>query len=296
MLTAAELHREVAHLHNPDRVAVLLAEERHCAELLRLVEGHHLRLDISALKDHIGHNGVDLAYLLSGERGEVGEVKAQIVRLYERTGLMHMVAEDKAQRALEQMRGAVGAGYGLAALGVDADGELIAENDAALEKLAVMHVFSALVFQDVIDLEYHSVRSHHALIGDLAAHLGVHRGAVEHDDGVHALVYLAADLALGDECDDRALALGPVITDKLSLRHFLAELLACPAEIAQRLARLAGADALLFHQLLELRLVNDHSLVGAHLYGEVNGEAVGIIELECIRTGENGLAVRLVLG
>ena len=59
---------------------------------------------------------LDLAAISSGgDGGEMREVKAQAVRLDKGARLMDMVAENRAQRRLEQMGGAVGAADGLAA-------------------------------------------------------------------------------------------------------------------------------------------------------------------------------------
>ena len=83
MRAAAELCGEIAHLHNTHGVAVLLAEERHCAEMLCLVIAHDLCLYVRALKHHVRHDGVDLPYLIGRKSGEVRKVKAQMIRLHQ---------------------------------------------------------------------------------------------------------------------------------------------------------------------------------------------------------------------
>ena len=79
-----------------------------------------------------------------------------------------------------------------------------------------------------------------------------------------------------------------VIAHKLGGGHILAELNAGPAQIAQSLAGLPGALTLLLHQLLEGR-PDPRSCPPppAISSGQVDGEAVGIVELEGVGAGED---------
>ena len=54
------------------------------------------------------------------------------------------------------------------------------------------------------------------------------------------------------------------------------------------LARGAGAGALLFHAAVELGLVDVEALLGGHQDGQVEGEAVGVVELEGLVAGKHG--------
>ena len=132
-------------------------------------------------------------------------------------------------------------------------------------------------------LEPAAVEDDRAGIGDLAAGLGVERGAVEHQ---------LADLALGEARDGRSaaeqgerarLGLERLVGQPLG-RAVLVEDAAVDAGVAVRAllgARVGlGALALLGHQAAEALLVDLQALLGGHLEGEVDREAVGVVQRE----------------
>ena len=86
-----------------------------------------------------------------------------------------------------------------------------------------------------------------------------------------------------------------VIAHKLGLGHILAELHAGPAR-SPRASRAFRALALLVHLIVELRLVQLHALLLHHLQGQVDGEAVGVIQLKGVGAGEGALPLGLVPG
>ena len=208
---------------------------------------------------------------------------------------MAMLAEHAQQRGLQQMCGRMSAADGGAALRIDHDLAGFAQLDRAAHNAAVVHEFAALVLLHVRDLE-HAVRAgDRAVVGDLTAHLGVHRRPVEHHDSLDACGDLTAGLVLRHDGEHGALGLVFVIADELRLGNILTEVDAGPAEVAEGLACLSCADLLLLHELLEGFEVDLHALLARHLDRQVDREAVGVIELEGICTGENGFVVFLML-
>ena len=87
-----------------------------------------------------------------------------------------------------------------------------------------------------------------------------------------------------------------VVADKFRGRNVLAELNARPAEVTERLARLAGAGLLLLHLVVKGLAVERHALVLDHLDRQVDGEAVGVVQFERVRAGKDGLALFLMGG
>ena len=184
-----------------------------------------------------------------------------------------------------------------AALCVDARLHSVAKLEAAGDDLAAVHELAALVLLDVRDLKDALAAADHARVADLAAHFGVERGLVEYDNALHAAHHGLSLLALDHQRDDLRIVDGVVvIADKFGGRHVLAELNACPAEVAERLARLARAGLLLLHLLVEALAVERHALVLDHFDRQVDGETIGVVELERVRAGEDGLALFLVGG
>ena len=161
---------------------------------------------------------------------------------------------------------------------------------------AVVQELAGLVLLDVRHLEERAVRLNDAVVGHLAAHLGIERRAVEHEHALLALVDLRADLPIADDGQDRALIGRVVIAGELRRRRVQTKVHAGPRQVAERLARLSRAHALLLHKILERVLIHGHVLLLHHLAGQVDRETVGIIEFERIRAGEHALALGLMLG
>jgi hypothetical protein len=110
-------------------------------------------------------------------------------------------------------------------------------------------------------------------VADLAAHLGVADGVVEDDDGLV--------LELDDFLDVGA---GVVVVVAEEVGGCLGLDLGKLDDLL--LLGGAGAGALLFHQLLEAFLVHRQAAFAGHQFGEIEREAVGIIENKSSRTIE----------
>ncbi len=157
---------------------------------------------------------------------------------------MNVVAQNVLEGRVEQMGGGVRAAHALAALCVDARLHGLAKLEAAGDDLAGVHILAALVLLHVGDFKFCVAAGDDAVVGHLAAHLGVERGLVEHDDALHAGHHLLGLLALDHQRDELRVVDGVVVVaDKLGGRNVLPELDARPAEVAERLARLAGAGS-----------------------------------------------------
>jgi hypothetical protein len=183
--SAAELaaRADVEHAH---LVAVLLAEQHHRAELLRLVDRHHPRVRRMVLQDLGVDELLDLPDLLVGQRRVVHEVEAGAVGVDERALLLHMLAEHLAQRLVHQVGGAVVAHGAGAALGVDLGVEAVADLDLALDDASLVAEHRGLDLDRVLDEEARGRVAQLAGVADLAARLGIERRVVEDDDGVVA--------------------------------------------------------------------------------------------------------------
>ena len=295
MGTAAQLHGELAHGHHAHGLAVLLAEGSHGAPGLGLRQRQLLGGDGQAVQHRVVHQILHLQDLLGGDGLKVGKVEAQTIRLHQRAGLMDVVAQHLLQRGIQQVGGGVGAAHGAAALRIDGGGNAVAHMEGAPQQLAVVHILAALVLLDVGHHKLRAVGGDDAVVGHLTAHLGVERGLIQHHDGVHAADDLLHQLPIGHDGQHIGVVqLVILVAGKHGGGHILAELHAGPAQIAQRLAGLAGALLLLGHQGLEGRLVHGHALLGHHLRRQVDGEAEGIVQLEGVAAGKHRLALLLV--
>ena len=149
------------------------------------------------------------------------------------------------------------------------------------------------------DLDLGAAGADDALVGELAAALGVERGAVEHD-----LDRRCPRPPRGPRTPSTrrpttvASAVGLVVAEELDLAGLLQE----PPEdrdvgVAGLLRRGVGLGpvALLLHQAAEALLVDLEALLGRHLQGQVDREAVGVVQLERLVAGERGAGLALGL-
>ena len=208
---------------------------------------------------------------------------------------MDMVAQHRLQRLLQQMGRGVGTHDGLAALHVNGSDHDVVHLDGTGDHPAVMQILAALVLLDVGHHETAVAHEDHAVVGDLTAHFGVEGGLVQNNDALFAAGNGAGDLIAHAHSQNLGVAVILGVADKGGGGVVQPQVDACPGQIAQRLPGFPGANLLLLHQLGKCRLVQGHILVSHHFQGQVNGEAVGIVQFEGVGAGELRLSLGLML-
>lgn len=117
----------------------------------------------------------------SGGQGlEVREVKAQVLGRHQRTGLGDMLAQDLLKGGVEQVGGGVVAAQETTALGVERGGHGSTDGQRALGNVGDVSI-QAVVVLGIGNGQRNALGGKLAGVTLLAAHLGVERGAVEHD-------------------------------------------------------------------------------------------------------------------
>ena len=111
---AAELGRELAEAEHPYVVAVLLAEQRNRARGDRRLVAHRAGHRLVVREDLLVHERLDSCDLGGRHRREVRGVEAQPLGLDQRALLLHVAAEQLAQRRVQEVRRRVIAGRGRA--------------------------------------------------------------------------------------------------------------------------------------------------------------------------------------
>ena len=104
---AAQLEAVVLDADGPDRLAVLLVEEGVRASLDRLGHAHERDGDGPVLANDAVDLVLDRVELVDGEPAVEREVEAQVVRRDQRAGLASALADDVAQRPMQQVRAGV---------------------------------------------------------------------------------------------------------------------------------------------------------------------------------------------
>ena len=225
------------------------------------------------------------------------EVEAQAVGGNQRAGLVHMLAQHLLEGGVEQVGCGVVAADELAAAVVDAGGDNVAHVHAALGNLADVRDDAALVMAGVGHVKGKAVGQDAAGVCGLAAHLGVEGGAVEHDLGLVARLGSLDLLALAHDGHDLgAVELVGLIAAELGLGQRVGQGGPHVVEGAPGVAVCAGAGtlALLGHAAVEGVHVNAVACGLADLAGEVDGEPVGVVQLEGNLAGKAGALVELL--
>ena len=270
---AAELARVARDLDDAHLVAVLLAEQHHRAELLRLLDRRHERVDGEVLEDLLVDAALDLLALVRGERLRVREVEAELVGANGRARLADVVAEDVLERLVQEMRrGVVGHGRE-AGVPVDDSADTIALGEAlALEgqDLLVTEPIGGAENRSRARLLVLEV----ALVGDLAAAFRIERRIVE----LRLEEALVDLLVRGDRGQDVEL----LVAHEARLR-------AADVRDLPRLGRLRD-DTVLGHPARELFLVDRQPALGGQLPGELDREAVRRGERERVVAADRSAA------
>ena len=289
MGAAAELSGPALDIDDAHDLAVLLAEQSHCAQLLCLVDGHLLHGDIHGIKDAVVDDLLHAGQLLCGDCAEVGEVEVGDLAVLIRTSLVHMVAQHFAQSSLQQVGSRVVAADSHAVFLIDLGGQMVADlDDAALQHTGV----DVVALGGLLDVQHTQgavCTGQHTVVGHLAAHLGVERSLVQHDQNVFLGLLIGSDgigqgllVAQGDH--DAGVVQGLVAGEDGRLRVQAAEQVLAPTGDVLLQTLGAGALLLLLHLRVEAFLVDVDALLRCDLLGQVEGEAEGIVQLEDVQT------------
>ncbi len=191
---AAQFHAETGHRHDAHRVAVFLAEQRRRAGCDRFVGGLQLGLNRRVPPDLLVDDRFDLAQLLGGERGVVGEVEPQPVGRHQRAALLDVRPEHLAQRGVQQVGGGVVPARRVAGRVVHGGHHGVTRLQVACGDLDPVkaRTVRARLDQSPHQREGASLARERADVRHLAARLDVERRAVERDE---------AGLAFGQHVD-----------------------------------------------------------------------------------------------
>ena len=295
MRAAAQLAGVVAHLDHPYLVAVLLPEQRQCAHracfVQRRVEGVHLQIADQYLVDFVlGRRQHRLRH--GSERGEVEPEPARRVL---RPGLRGRLAESAPERPVHEVRRRVRAGDRPAALDVDirahrrADHHLPGGHGAAVHdqagqrRLHVRHRHGRGIACPA------TRRRDDTVIGELAPALGVERRPVQdHLDGRPGARRRHRGPA-HDQAEDGGVAGYLVVAGEGDPARLLKDTgehgnVGVAGLLDRRVS--LGALSLFGHEPAKLRLVHHKTLLGGHLESQVDREAVGVMQLECLRAAD----------
>ncbi len=287
MRTAAKLHRDAGHLHNPYTVGVLVAEKRQRSFFQGLLIRHvGMFHQCFGFTNTLVHFGFDRFEFTRRNLLEMAEIETQPVGTDKRTFLLHMLTEHLPQSCVQEMGRGMVALRRLPRLPVDRrpNGDRGVELDVCridllsretLPNLAHHmngHLAVPLRIDNVHDM---MLALDQATVARLAAAFRIKRRAVEHKLQLVSGNFHPDNLCSGFErfvpdkhCRLRLLEPAPfaLISCKLLLLP----------------AILPGALFLLQHTGLEPFLIDRKPLLGSHQTRQVERKTVGVVQPERI--------------
>ena len=210
------------------------------------------------------------------------EVKAQVLGRHQRTGLGDMLAQDLLKGGVEQVGGGVVAAQETTALGVERGGHGSTDGQRALGNVGDVSI-QAVVVLGIGNGQRNALGGKLAGVTLLAAHLGVERGAVEHDLDVLAGGSGLDGLAVANDGDnlgtlDRIV----VIAVEFGRGDLVGKLDPHVVEAAPGIALGVGTSAglLVLHAGGEAVHVDVVASSAGDLDSQVNGETKGVVQLK----------------
>ena len=298
MGSAAELCGEISHLYYADTVAVLLAKERHSSCLLGLFQTHNVCHNRKRRSDLIVYHLLYLCNLLWSHGREMGKVKAESVACHKGTSLLYMRSQNRAQSFVKQVGSRVVSACQLAVFLIYLESHLISDLEHALCDSSHMAHLAALKLNGILYLELAALCADHADICLLAAHGSVERSFLYDNRSVLAVCEGLCQLVLCSENRNLRLVSQSVVTYELCGDRRIDGLVNghIGSHVVGRLSGRSGCLFLLFHAGGETVLVYRKILLLQNFLGQVNREAVSIVEHKRILAGEYLLALLCHLG
>lgn len=200
MRAAADLETErvsVGYLDDPDRVTILVAEERQRASTDGRLVGVLSLYDSSILADLLVDEELDLPHLIIGNRLDVGEVESQPIGCDERARLSNVGSKHLPECGVQHVGRRVVSGRVLSANGVDVGVDGVAHADLPLGDFAKVHDHARHDFLGVVDDDPSFTADDLAGVANLASALGVEWRF--HQDDFDLLALFRSDIASSPE-------------------------------------------------------------------------------------------------
>ena len=208
-----------------------------------------------------------------------------------------MLAQHLPQGGLQQVGGGVVAGHGGAVVLVHREAQGIAGVEGAALHGDGVKVLAGGGLGAVLHQGGDPLAGDGAPVPHLSAALGVEGGGVEDEGGLLAGGDAVSQLAARDDAGQAGHRVQLFIAHKRGAGQVqLGGDVLRPGDGVHLLPGGAGPLALLLHQLVEGRFVQADLPLGHDLPHQVDGEAEGVVELECLVPGEDGLAGLDLLG
>ena len=210
------------------------------------------------------------------------EVKAQVLGRHQRAGLRDMLAQDVLKRGVKQVGGGVIAAQEATALGIERGVHGSTDGQRTLGNVGDMGI-QAVVILGIGNGQRNALGGKLTGVALLATHLGIERGAVEHDLDILARGSGLDGLAVAHDGDNLgALDHIVVIAVELGRGNLVGKLDPHIVETAPGVALGVGASAglLVLHASGEAVHIDVVTGGAGDLDGQVDGETKGVVQLK----------------
>ena len=284
MGTATELDGIIACTDNTNHIAVLFTEQCHSTQLLCLFNRHLIGTDIHAFQNGIVNQRLNLCDFLRCHGSKMGKVETDMIRISIRTSLLNMAAENLTQSLLQQMGCRMGTADCLTAFLVYLTGHgITAADDTALYYTGMQVNTSVTILLYIINVNLTVAMRNGAVVRYLTAHFRIKRGLIQNNGYLGACADCIGALPLRNQSQHIAGCFQIGITAELGLERLIqTQILRSPADIAHTLTILTGTLLLLLNQSIKAFTIGAHALLLQNFDGQVNREAIGVMQLECV--------------
>ena len=299
--TAQLTVKPVTDGHDANLGTVLLTEQCDRASFTRCIEAHDLGGHGQILGELLVDESLNIAQLRAIKSGPVTEVETQARRRVLRTCLGGVLRHDVTQARIHHVGRGVSTRNGETTLAVDLGVRLLTHRHAALGEGATVDAQATDRSLDVVDLNDTATReTDGAMVGELATHLCIERSAIEDDLNFGGSTGSRSRHTIDEQSLNGGLSsLLRVAQERRAAAHRLLDVVE-DADVGVpgllRASVSACALLLLGHQRAEAFLVDRDALLGGHLEGQIDREAVGVVQRERRRSRNHGGTLRFLCG
>ena len=263
---------DVQHAHG---FAIFFAKQHHGAGFLGAVDVHHAGFRGAVGQDFRVHAGFDLADLRVRHGCVVRKVEPGALGIDQRAFLLHMAAQHFAQGLVHEVRDRMVAHGGRAQGHVHLGVHCVTHSQRAGGQHAMMAVHIGLDLERVFHRKAGRTAGQHALVTHLAAAFGVEGRRVQHHHTGLAMLEFGHRGAVEVERHHLGAGLELLVAHEGIARTAVVQCL-----VHLELAGRAGLGLLAFHGGVEAIGIHRHATLTAHVVGQVEREAVGVVEFE----------------
>ena len=295
MCTTTKLDREIAHIDNSYRLAILLTKECHCPCLLCFLQAHNLCYNRKILSDFLIDNSLYLLNFFLAECLVMCKVKPETILIYIGTCLLDMSTENCLQCLLQQMCCRMVHTGMQTLICIDRKLCCIRKLDLTIFYISNMCDLTTDNLDRIFDDELTSCCLDHTGIAALTTHSRIKWCLFDKNGTIFTFGKAVYDCIFACDCHDLRFVCQSVITNKLGCDCNINLLINCRigTHIVGCLSCFSCTLALFLHTSLEAFLICSKSGLFQNFDSQIKRESISIIQLKCMLARKSFLSLCL---